>query len=156
MVAEAFGAAVAAVGGVGYWTFGSNKCWEDKLLALENKFWKCAKDDRLVCFKFDYFRGPPPTDFDDPVGERLKELDTDGDGSLSKEEFILGENAPRVFFEDADLNKDGQINRGELQRAMAGMVNPLQVTQQWLEQRSYKMRLQKGMNIPTPLKVVPL
>ena len=51
----------------------------------------------------------------------FKEVDVDGDGSLTAEEFAKArEGGVELTFEEVDLNKDGKINAEEYEEALAG------------------------------------
>lgn len=62
--------------------------------------------------------GPPPGGGGAMMGEMLKRMDKDGDGSVSKQEFIANN---EEHFNQMDENKDGKITKEEMEAAARRM-----------------------------------
>ena len=59
-------------------------------------------------------QGPGPQDRGNMIGARLKSMDKDGDGNISKEEYLA---SSEEQFTQLDENKDGKVSAEELQEA---------------------------------------
>ena len=55
----------------------------------------------------------------DRLAEAMRGLDKDGDGKVSRDEFV---NSPGLIFQRADANRDGVVDRQELEAFQAAAV----------------------------------